>query len=290
MLLSLISPDPNNPSNLHNKKLVDNYDIQQMDIVDDHPLPPPLPPFPPPPQPLPPNHLQFFDPLPPLPPPPPSLFNMFAVNQPYPSTNWPRPNFVQQTSIPSLENDVWQTSFNNPTDVDLRLHPIPVINDHISPQKPQQQRRKRSKKFPKKHHHERNNSSSVATANHIEKLPSSINDEDDEEEHLLREELLRTLSTKRKVKIIERTNPEPDRIVTIIPPNVNPTPVVVVNKPVEISTKSQYSINQRYKSVKANVSLTNVTNKTETVVRTTQPIIQTRNKIVRAVNILLIFF
>jgi hypothetical protein len=206
---------------------------------------------------------------------------MFTVNQSYSATNWPRPNFVQQTTIPSMQNDLWQTSFNNPTDIDLRLQPIhsiPQINEHISPKKTQQQqqRRKRSKKFSKKHHHERETPSSIP----IEKSPVLIpnnDEEDDEEERLLREELLRTLSNKRKVK----TNSKPERIVTIIP-----TPSVVINKPVEVSTKSQYSINQRYKRVKANVSLTNVTNKNETTVRTTttQPIIQTRNKIVRAVN------
>ena len=218
MLLSLISPD-NNSSNFNSKNLVDNYDIQHMDIVDDHPLPPPLPPHPPPQPPLPPNHLQFFEPLPPLPPPPPSLFDMFTVNQSYSATNWPRPNFVQQTTIPSMQNDLWQTSFNNPTDIDLRLQPIhsiPQINDHISPKKTQQQqqRRKRSKKFSKKHHHERETPSSIP----IEKSPVLIpnnDEEDDEEERLLREELLRTLSNKRKVK----TNSKPERIVTIIPTN-----------------------------------------------------------------------
>lgn len=311
MLLSLISPDNNNnniTTNINNKKLVDNYDIQQMDIVDDYSIPPPLPPPPPP---LPPNHLPFFDPLPPLPPPPPPLFDIFTVNQPFSSTHWPRPNFVQQASIPPLQTDVWQPSFNHPTDVDLRLqtvnnhhhHSIPQINEQISHKKSQQQKRKRSKKFPKKHHRERESAPSTVTTNHhVEKSPLSINnnnnnvdDDDDEEERLLREELLRTMSNKRKVK----TNPEPERIVTIIsspspPPviqtNINPTPVVV-NKPVEASNKSQYSINHRYKRVKANVSLTNVTNKTETttVVRTTQPIIQTRNKIVRVVSIFLYF-
>jgi hypothetical protein len=271
MLLSIISPDNNN------KKLKDNYDIQQMDIVDDYPLIPPLPPHPPPQPPLPPNHLPFFDPLPPLPPPPPSLFNIFPVNQSFQTTNWPRPNFVQ--------TDLW-----HPTDVDLRHQPITnhhhTITEQLSHKKPRQQRRKRSKK---PHHHERESESLTAVTNHIETLQeqsNNIKEDDDEEERLLREELLRTLTNKRKVKIIE-----PERIVTIIPSNsppptttivqtnVNPTPIVV--------DKPQYSINQRYKRVKANVSLTNVTNKTETttgVLRTTQPVFQTRNKIVRAVK------
>jgi len=309
MLLSLISPDNNNnnTTNNNNKKLLDNYDIQQMDIVDDLPPPPP---------PLPPNHLPFFDPLPPLPPPPPSLFDIFPVNQSFPVTNWPRPNFVQQPSIP----ESWPQSFNNPTDIDLRRQPmnnhhnlhhiIPQINEPL-PNKTsqQQQRRKRSKKFSKKHHHERESKSSMiipSTTDHVDKLleqsPSLTNNnnaaDDDEDERLLREELLRTLSSKRKDKIIKPTNSEPNRIVTIVssispppPPVVNPTPVLV-NKPIETSTKSQYSINQRYKRVKANVSLTNVTNKIETtaaVVRTAQPVFQTRNKIVRAVSIFMSF-
>ncbi|CAF3303105.1 unnamed protein product [Rotaria sp. Silwood2] len=329
MLLSLISPDNNNnnnsttTTNINNKKLVDNYDIQQMDIVDDHPISviqPPLPPLPPPPPPLPPNHLPFFDPLPPLPPPPPSLFDIFTANQTFSSTNWPRPNFVQQTSIPTIQNELWQTSFNHTTDVDLRRQPINnnqhhhhhhhsinQINEqllHKKSQQQQQQRRKRSKKLPKKHHHERGSSSPIViinTTNQYEKIQekspllienhNNKDNEDDEEERLLREELLRTLSNKRKVKIIEKTILEPERIVTIVPSNslstiiqtnLNPTPIVV-NKPIE---KSQYSINQRYKRVKANVSSTNLANKVETptpttVVRTTQPIIQTRNKIVR---------
>lgn len=284
MLLSLISPDNNST-----KKLVDNYDIQQMDIVDDYPIAPPLPPFPPPPPPLPPNHLPFFDPLPPLPPPPPSIFNIFPVNQ---STNWPRPNFVQ--------TDLW-----HPTDVDLRHQPITNHHHIISPQiaeqlphkKPRQQRRKRSKK----HHHERESEPPTVITDHIEISTEQTNnhslnenvvvgdDDDEEEERLLREELLRTLTNKRKVKVIP-----PERIVTIIPSNspppslpivqtnVNPTPVV--------ADKPQYSINQRYKRVKANLSSTNLTTKTETttttatVVRTTQPLIQTRNKIVRVVK------
>ncbi len=274
MLLSIISPDNNN------KKLIDNYDIQQMDIVDDYPIVPPLPSVPPPQPPLPPNHLPFFDPLPPLPPPPPSLFNIFPVNQSFQTANWPRPNFVQ--------TDIWHT-----TDVDLRRQPItnhhhtisPQITEKVSHKKLRQQRRKRSKKA---HHHERESeSSAVVTANHIEILQeqsNNINEDDDEEERLLREQLLRTLTNKRKVKIIE-----PERIVTIVssnsppplivPTNVNPTSIVV--------DKPQYSINQRYKRVKANVSLTNVTNnktETTTVARTTQPVFQTRNKIVRAVK------
>jgi hypothetical protein len=279
MLLSLISPDNNTSTNLNNKKLVDNYDIQQMDIVDDYPLAPPLPPLPPPPPPLPPNHLPFFDPLPPLPPPPPSLFNIFPVNQSFQSINWPRPNFVQ--------TDLWHT-----TDVDLRHQPIPNHHPTISPQmteqishkKPRQQRRKRSKK----HHHVRESEPPIVITNHIETLQeqsnSNINDDDDEEERLLREELLRTLTMKRKVK-----EKEPERIVTIIPSNSPPPPIVQTNlnpTPVVVN-KPQYSINQRYKRVKANVSVTNKTETTTTttaVVRTTQPIIQTRNKIVRAVN------
>ena len=287
-LLSLISPN-------HNKKLVDNYDIQQMDIVDDYPLVPPLPPLPPPPPPLPPSHLPFFDPLPPLPPPPPSIFNMFPVHQSFPSVDWPRPNFV-----PQVQTDLWQTTFNNSTDVDLRLQPIP--NHHhstISPRikepllykKPPKQRRKRSKR----RRNEREIDVSLLITNQIETLQEQSNnniDEDDQEERLLREQLLRTLSNKRKVKIIEPSNPEPDRIVTIVSSN-SPPPIVlttptptVITKSAEIVNQSQYSINQRYKRVKATVSSTSITSKTETttVVRTTQPIFQTRNKIVRAVN------
>ncbi|CAF4609028.1 unnamed protein product [Rotaria sp. Silwood1] len=335
MLLSLITPDNNNnnnnnsstTTNINNKKLVDNYDIQQMDIVDDHPISisqPPLPPFPPPPPPLPPNHLPFFDPLPPLPPPPPSLFDMFPANQTFSSTNWPRPNFVQQTPITTIQNDLWQTSFNHTTDTDLRVQPINnnhqhhhhqhhsinQINEQLLHKKSQQERRKRSKKSSKKHHREYELSSPIVminTTNQYKKIqekspplttehtPTTTNNnnkdaDDDEEERLLREELLRTLTNKRKVKIIEKTNLEPERIVTIVPSdslstitqtNLSSTPIVI-NKPIE---KSQYSINQRYKRVKANVSSTNLTNKIETttttVVRTTQPIIQTRNKIVR---------
>ncbi|CAF1143273.1 unnamed protein product [Rotaria sordida] len=320
MLLSLISPDNNNnnstATNITNKKLLDNYDIQQMDIVDDHPItvvpPPPLPPIPPPPPPLPPNHLPFFDPLPPLPPPPPSLFDIFTANQTFSSTNWPRPNFVQQNSIPTIQNDLWQTSFNHTTDIDLRVQPINHNHNHnhhhhsinqINEQllhKKSQQKRKRTKKTSKKHHHERESPSPIIiinTTNQYEKIQEKLpiliennnknNDDDDEEERLLREELLRKLSNKRQVKIIEKTNLEPERIVTIVPStiiqtNTNPTIPIVVNKPIE---KTQYSINQRYKRVKANVSSTNLTNKIETTtttaVRTTQPIIQTRNKIVR---------
>jgi len=278
MLLSIISPD-----NINNQKLVDNYDIQQMDIVDDYPIiPPPLPSLPPPQPPLPPSHLPFFDPLPPLPPPPPSLFNILPVNQSFLSTNWPRPNFVQ--------TDLWHS-----TDVDLRHQPIinnnnnnhhhhhtisPRINEQLVHKKPRPPRRKRSKQ----HHHKREIEPSLVIPNHIEisQEQSNNNDDDEEEERLLREELLRTLSNKRKVKTTE-----PERIVTIIPSNsppsivqtnINPTPAVV-NKP-------QYSINQRYKRVKANVP-----NKTETpVVRTTQPLIQTRNKIVRVVKNFFVYF
>ncbi len=289
-LLSLISPN-------HNKKLVDNYDIQQMDIVDDYPIVPPLPLVPPPPPPaLPPSHLPFFDPLPPLPPPPPSIFNMFPVNQPFPSMNWPRPNFVPQ----QVQTDLWQPTFNNSTDVDLRLQPIsnhhystisPRITEPLTHKKSQ---RRRSKKRREK----RKSASPLPTTNPIEISQEQSNntiDEDDEEERLLREQLLRTLSNKRKVKIIETTNPEPERIVTIIPSNSPPLPIIItnVNPTPTIVNKSQYSINQRYKSVKASV-----TSKTETttVVRTTQPIIQTRNKIVRAVkdffsySIIFVFF
>jgi hypothetical protein len=173
------------------------------------------------------------------------------------------------------------------------------MTERLSHKKSQQQRRKRSKKSSKKHHHERESELPPMITNHLETSEEQSNnnhiDEDDEEERLLREALLQTLSNKRKIKIIEPTNSEPERIVTIIPSNsppimtqtnVNPPPIVV-NKSMEISDdKSQYSINQRYKRVKANVSLTNVTNKTETtsVARTTQPLIQTRNKIVRAVS------
>jgi hypothetical protein len=297
MLLSLISPDNNNSTN-NNRKLLDNYDIQHMDIVDDHlssmPLAPPLPPFPPPPPPLPPNHLPFFDPLPPLPPPPPSLFNIFPTNQSFPTTNWPRPNFVQQTlQPPPVQTDLWQSSFNNTTDVDLRVqshHSIPINNDQLAHKKTQQQRRKRSKKFTKKHHHEKESN----TINHIEKPQEQSNkktDDDEEEERLLREELLRTMSNKRKVKPIEQTKPEPTRIVTIVSSTSPPPPPPVVQtsrNPTPVLNKSQYSVNQRYKRVKASVSSTNVNNKSETTatnVRTTQTLIQTRNKIVRAVNI-----
>ena len=259
-----------------------------MDIVEDYPIVPPLPPLPPQPPPLPPSHLPFFDPLPPLPPPPPPIFNMFPFNPTFPSMNWPRPNFLPQQPV---QTDLWQPAFNNSTDVDLRLQPIsnhqhpmisPRVNEPLLPKKPP---RKRSKK-----RRERRKSTSpppvTQTFEVSQELPSADidkdDDDDDEEERLLREQLLRTLSTKRKVTVVEPVNnPEPERIVTIVPSipvvvtNVNPTPTVV--------NKSQYSINQRYKRVKANV-----TTKTETtttaVVRTTQPIIQTRNKIVRVVN------
>ncbi|CAF1294696.1 unnamed protein product [Adineta steineri] len=322
MLLSLISPDNN--TSIHNKKLHDNYDIQHMDIVEDQSiLAPPLPPLPPPPPPLPPNHLPFFDPLPPLPPPPPSLLFDFPVNQSFPLNNWPRPNFVQQQPV---QPELWPQSYHTSTDVDLRHqlmnnahhhHQMPLQNEQSQYKKSQQQqqrRQKRSKKLPKKYHQEPESKSPVmitSTTNDIEKeqSPSLINndtipngngkggdndDDDEEEERLLREELLRTLSTKRKIIIIEQPNPEPERIVTI-ETSISPTPIitppviVAINKPIEASIKSQYSINQRYKRVKANVSLTNVSNKTETtttttttVVRTTQPVFQTRNKIVRA--------
>ncbi|UJR09779.1 hypothetical protein I4U23_014006 [Adineta vaga] len=316
MLLSLISPDNNNNNSTsnNNKKFHDNYDILQMDI-DDQPIPPPLPP-PLPLPPLPPNHLSFYDPLPPLPPPPPSLFNMFPTNQTFPSTNWPRPNFVQQSTIPPpLPTDLWAQSFHNSTDIDLRVPPVnnqhlplPQINEHAPHRKVSaQQRRHRPKKLSKKHHrrHESKRQSPVAipiTTNHKEKeresSPSIINhddNDDNEEERLLREELLRTISSKRKVKIIQLPDPEPERIVTIepvtspSPPPPPPTVIqpisIVVKKTVQTKPISQYTINQRYKRVKANVSSTNVTNKTETamVVRAnTQPVFQTRNKIVRA--------
>ncbi|CAF4869354.1 unnamed protein product, partial [Rotaria socialis] len=83
-----------------------------------------------------------------------------------------------------------------------------------------------------------------------------------------------------RIVTIERANSPP----TIIQINAHPTPPIVINKPIETAPKTQYSINQRYKRVKANVSSTNLTNKIETsttIVRNTQPIIQTRNKIVR---------
>jgi hypothetical protein len=194
---------------------------------------------------------------------------MFPVNQPFPSMNWPRPNFVPQ----QVQTDLWQPTFNNSTDVDLRLQPI--SNHHYSTISP---------RITESLTHEISQEQSNNTI-----------DEDDEEERLLREQLLRTLSNKRKVKIIETTNPEPERIVTIIPSNSPPLPIIItnVNPTPTIVNKSQYSINQRYKSVKASV-----TSKTETttVVRTTQPIIQTRNKIVRAVkdffsySIIFVFF
>ena len=300
-LLSLISPN----NNTNNKKHLDNYDIQHMDIVDDYPSSlPPLPSMPPPPPPLPPSHLPFFDPLPPLPPPPPSIFNMFPVNQSLPLMDWPRPNFV-----PHVQTDLWPPGFNNSTDIDLRHQPIPHHHSTISPRmtenlfpkKAQQMKRKRSRK----RHEKRKSDPSISRPIPIEKPPDPpvipMDEDDEEEERLLREQLLRTLSSKRKVKIVEPINPELDRIVTIIPPNSPqpaPAPALptaqtlpVVNKSVEITSKSQYSINQRYKRVKANVSATNLTSKTETVntittttiVRTTQPIIQTRNKIVRVV-------
>lgn len=293
-LLSLISPN----NNTNNKKLLDNYDIQQMDIVDDYPIPvPPLPSMPPPPPPLPPSHLPFFDPLPPLPPPPPSIFNMFPVNQSLPLMDWPRPNFV-----PHVQTDLWTPTFNNSTDIDLRHQPIPHHHSTISPRmtvpkKAPQMKRKRSKKRYEKRKSDPSISRSIPIEKPSDPPVKPINEDDEEEERLLREQLLSTLSSKRKVKIVEPINPEPDRIVTIILPN-SPAPVVptaqtppVVNKSVEITSKSQYSINQRYKRVKANVSATNLTSKTETVnttttttvVRTTQPIIQTRNKIVRVV-------
>ncbi|CAF0883727.1 unnamed protein product [Adineta ricciae] len=325
MLVSLISPDNNN-INSNTRRFHDNYDIQQMDI-DDQPMPAPLPSGPPPPLPL--NHMPFFDPLPPLPPPPPMpVFDMFATNQTIPSTNWPRPNFVQQLPPPvPIPTELWQQAFHNPTDTDLRVPPtmnhlihqqlpVPQIVDRIPHKKasPLQQRRKRTKKPSKKHRHrhEPELQSSVAipiTVIDIDKerelSPSIVNHvnendeeaEDDLEERLLREQLLRTLSSKRKVLIVQQPTPQPERIVTIEPitsPSpppvpqqtvIQPTPIVV-NKPIEVKSTSQYTIDQRYKRVKANISLTNVTNKTETtttVVRTTtQPVFQTRNKIVRA--------
>ena len=363
MLFSLISPDNNNNNNdnrnsdinnnitpINNSRLVDNYDIQQMDIVDDHPILPPLPLVPPPPPPLPPNHLSFFDPLPPLPPAPPSLFDIFAANQAFPPTNWPRPNFVQQPPLPSSQTDLWQPTFNNTTDVDLRLQPANNINDkanqhHLHPhhhhhhhhQRQQQHRRhhslsqqssnknlqrekrKHSKISSKKQYYREQEFPSIiiskTVTNHIENsqeqsppltstTPTTTtnttdnnnnnNNDDDEEERLLREELLRTLSKKRKVKPVEQANTEPKRIVTIVPSNssteeINSAPVKV-NKPAEKSQKSQYTINQRYKRVKANSSSKTSANQTETittnVVRMAQPIIQTRNKIVRVVRYL----
>lgn len=312
MLLSLFSPDNNNninnsSSSITNKKLVDNYDIQQMDIVDDYAMTqPPLPPLPPPPPPLPPNHLPFFDPLPPLPPPPPSLFNIFNPNQPFTSTNWPRPNFVQPTSN---QNDSWQPSFNHSTDIDLRLQPMSIgqVNESLIPKNSQQQRRKRSKKSSKRHHRHENKFSTIVSINRTDDVEKpedqslSIaqennattkkhdNDDDDEEERLLREELLRTLTIKRKVTTVEKSTPEPERIVIIEPvnsppTNVTPTPPVVTNKRIEPSVPTQYSINQRYKRVKANVSSTNLANKTETTTTAKTTIIQTRNKIVRVVS------
>ena len=327
MLVSLISPDRfNRQSSNKGTKFLDNYDIQHMDIVDDH-LPsmsmsaPPLPLMPPAaPPPLPPNHLPFFDPLPPLPPPPPSLFDIIPGQQTFPVTHWPRPNFVQQTPISSLAPDHWPTSFNSNTDIDLRhplinnhSHSVSMNTDSFALQK-SQPKRKRPKKSSRKYRREHPPSSVLETDTNdppvIEtpKTPPLINDEniheeDDENERLLREELLRTLSGKRKVKVIESKPAEPDRIVTIVssaspPPVISPpvAPIVAnvapgVNKSVEITTnKSQYTINQRYKRVKASTSLTTTTttvvSKTETAtVRTaTQPIIQTRNRIVRGVS------
>lgn len=305
-LFSLISSNGNTSSKNH----LDNYDIQQMDIVDDYPISaPPLPPLPPLPPPLPPSHLPFFDPLPPLPPPPPSIFNMFPVNQSMPLMDWPRPNFV-----PQMQTDLWPPGFNNTTDVDLRLQPIghhhPMISPRMNENRPAKRLAPMKRKRAKKRHEKRKADPLISRPILIEKPPDppiAPIDEDDEEEQSLRELLLRTLSSKRKVKIVEPTDPEPDRIVTIIPSNSPPPPTTavpipvlttvqtlpVVNKSVEISSKSQYSINQRYKRVKANVSATNLTSKTETVnttttttttvVRTTQPIFQTRNKIVRVV-------
>jgi hypothetical protein len=214
---------------------------------------------------------------------------MFPVNQSFPSMNWPRPYFVPQ----QVQTDLWQSTFNNSTDVDLRHQPIsnnhhpiisPRINEPLPHKKPQ---RKRSKKRREK----RKSNSPFPVINPIEissQEPSNTNlDEDDEEERLLREQLLQTLSNKRKVKIIQPINPEPERIVTIIPSD-SPPPIIVTNVVTPTPTvvnKSQYSINQRYKRVKANVtSKTETTTTTMTVVRTAQPIIQTRNKIVRAVK------
>ena len=302
MLVSLISPDRfNRHSSSNGTKLLDNYDIQHMDIVDDQ-LSPAVPP------PLPPNHLPFFDPLPPLPPPPPSLFNIIPGQPTFPVTHWPRPNFVQQTPMPPLPPDHhWPTSFNSNTDIDLRhplinnhSHSIPMLTESFAPKIPQP-KRKRSKKSSRKYRRDHPSSSLVlmnSDGPSVVDTPA-INDEnknteDDESEHLLREELLRTLSSKRKVKVIESKPAEPERIVTIVSsssPSPPPPPTVinvpsVVTKPVEITVnKSQYTVNQRYKRVKASTSLTTVVNKTEiTTVRTTQPIIQTRNKIVRVVS------
>ena len=260
MLVSLITPDPNSSTN--NRKLHDNYDIQHMDIVDDHPPPPP---------PL--NHLPFFDPLPPLPPPPPSLFNMFPVNPNFPAPHWPRPNFVPQTHMPMAHVDHWQPN----TDVDLRLpsfnnnhqpYPVPIITEPVAHRK-SHQRRKRSKKLAKKHHQEREHPlPSNDVVEKIQEPPAPIEISDDEEESRLRDELLRTMSSKRKEKPVE-----PARTVTIVPSPPAPT-----------ITKSQYSVNQRYKRVKANVP---PAKPEPPVVRpaATQPLIQTRNKIVRMVSV-----
>ena len=299
MLLSIISPNNNNNNNTTNtrRNLVDNYDVQQMDIVDDYPIPPPLPP------PLPSNQLRLFDSLPPLPPlpPPPPIFNLLPMNTTYEQTEWPRPNFLPQNPL-----DFWSQC---PTDVDLRVQVPPMpsnqINEHISPRNilpPQKPRRKRSRKS-RKNRREEDIEPPIILLDQNEEQPQENQDkeEDEEEERLLREQLLRTMSNKRKIKVLE-----PERIVTIVPtisppitqtqaaqlPTqplqtaeilvINPPPPVVVNK-------SQYAINQRYKRVKANVPTPTAANKIETttpVVRTTtQAIIQTRNKIVRASHV-----
>ena len=265
MLLSLMTPDAN--SSTSNRKLHDNYDIQHMDIVDDHMLPPP---------PLPLNHVPLFDPLPPLPPPPPSLFNMFPFHSNFPAPDWPRPNFVTQMHMPMAHADHWQPN----TDVDLRLpsfnnhhqsYPVPIITEPIL-QRKSHQRRKRSKKVSKKQHQEREQPVlSNDALDKVQEPPAPLQISDDEEESRLRDELLRTMSRKRKEKPVE-----PGRTVTIVPSP--PAPPTV--------TKSQYSINQRYKRVKANVP---PPVKPEPVVArptVSQPIIQTRNKLVRMVRAL----
>ena len=216
MLFSLITPESR--ASYPSRQLNDNYDVQQMDIVDDQPTVTVIPPPPPP-------------PLPPPPPPPPLFY-------------WPRPTFLP---------DPWLNSLTSHTDVDLRQLPPAPAAAQLPSLPPVVVKRKRTRK----HRREK----------------KKDDDDEDEEERRLREELLKTISIKRQPKPTES-----ERIVTIVS---TPTlPIVQPVKPIE----NQYSVNNRYKRVKANASSTNLASKVDVRPVAAPPIIQTRNKIVRMVR------
>ena len=269
-LLSLISPSRRATQNsmITNGALFDNYDVQQMDIVDDGLSTSGIPPAP---IQIPANHLPFFDSLPPLPPPPPSLFDVIPGQTSFHAVHWPRPNFVPVTNVPSMPVDPWLNPFPATTDVDLR-HSTTTLNqsESIVPKK-----RKRLKKVSKKHRQPLQKPAAIVQKSNEQKDREEI---EDESERFMREELLRTLSNKRQMKSVETKPTEPERIVTIVP----------VIAPEPSANEIQYAVNHRYKRVKANISSSNLANQkieTSTVrVTQTQPIIQTRNKIVRMVR------